>query len=178
MRKLAMFVVVTSVAVMTVITPATAAPVCDTPWGSRAESTPEMAAASLVDVRAGRHRCFDRLVLELDGQVEGYDVRYVRKFRADGSGDVVPLRGKGHLAITLRAPAYDDKGRATYQVEDRSQLVDVDGFRTFRQVAWGGTFEGSTTVGLGVRARLPVRVLTLDGPGNSTRLVVDVAHSW
>jgi hypothetical protein len=29
-----------------------------------------------------------------------------------------------------------------------------------------------------VRARLPFRVLTLDGPGAGTRLVIDVAHRW
>jgi len=29
-----------------------------------------------------------------------------------------------------------------------------------------------------VRARLPFRVLTLDGPGSGSRLVVDVAHYW
>ena len=52
------------------------------------------------------------------------------------------------------------------------------GYRTFRQVVYAGTFEGYTSVGLGVRARLPFRVLVLDGPGTSSRLVVDVAHHW
>lgn len=32
--------------------------------------------------------------------------------------------------------------------------------------------------GLGVRARLPFRAFTLPGPGNGTRLVIDVAHRW
>ena len=44
-----------------------------------------------------------------------------------------------------------------------TNVVNVTGFRTFRQVAWGGSFEGSTTLGLGVRARLPFRVTVLDG---------------
>ena len=52
------------------------------------------------------------------------------------------------------------------------------GYGTFRQVAWAGSFEGQSTIGLGVRARLPFRVLVLDGPGDDARLVVDVAHSW
>jgi hypothetical protein len=51
--------------------------------------------------------------------------------------------------------------------------VNVSGYRTFRQVAWAGSFEGVTTVGLGTRARLPFRVFTLPG-----RVVVDVAHRW
>jgi hypothetical protein len=40
-------------------------------------------------------------------------------------------------------------------------------------VAWAGSFEGQSTIGLGVRARLPFRVLQLPG-----RLVIDVAHHW
>jgi len=29
-----------------------------------------------------------------------------------------------------------------------------------------------------VRARLPFRVFVLAGPGNGSRLVIDVAHRW
>lgn len=61
---------------------------------------------------------------------------------------------------------------------DGVDVVDVDGYRTFRQVAYAGSFEGQTTLGLGVRARLPFRVFLLDGPGDGSRMVVDVAHRW
>ena len=37
---------------------------------------------------------------------------------------------------------------------------------------------GQTTLGLGVRARLPFRAFVLAGPGDGSRLVVDVAHLW
>ena len=50
--------------------------------------------------------------------------------------------------------------------------------RAFRQVAWAGSFEGYSSLGLGVRARLPFRVFALDGPDAGSRLVVDVAHFW
>jgi hypothetical protein len=56
--------------------------------------------------------------------------------------------------------------------------VDVTGFRTFRQVAYLGGFEELTQLGLGVRARLPFRVFLLDGPGDGSRLVIDVARRW
>ena len=46
------------------------------------------------------------------------------------------------------------------------------------QVAMVGSYEGRTTFGVGVRARLPMRVFTLDGPGTGSRLVIDVAHRW
>jgi hypothetical protein len=54
----------------------------------------------------------------------------------------------------------------------------VTGYQTFRQVAWAGSFEGYSSLGLGVRARLPFRVQTLPGPGAGSRLVLDVAHFW
>ena len=62
--------------------------------------------------------------------------------------------------------------------EGPAELVDVRGWTTFRQVAYAGCFEGQTTVGVGVRARLPFRVFALDGPGAGSRLVIDVAHRW
>ena len=58
------------------------------------------------------------------------------------------------------------------------ELANVAGYQTFRQVAYAGSFEGQTTLGLGVRARLPFRVFILAGPGDGSRLVVDVAHRW
>jgi hypothetical protein len=75
--------------------------------------------------------------------------------------------------VTVFAPAYDQSGNPTYTYPDRTELVDVTGYQTFRQVAWAGSFEGTTTVGLGVRARLPFRTYAL-----ADRLVVDVAHFW
>ncbi|EKA61646.1 hypothetical protein AB4028_08200 [Janibacter sp. RAF20_2_2] len=45
-------------------------------------------------------------------------------------------------------------------------------------MAWGGSWEGQTTIGVGTRARLPFKVTELTGPGDSTRLVIDVAHTW
>ena len=58
-----------------------------------------------------------------------------------------------------------------------SHLVDVSGFKSFRQVAWAGSFEGYTTIGVGMRRGLPFRVLVLAGPGRHSRIVVDVAHN-
>lgn len=57
-------------------------------------------------------------------------------------------------------------------------VEDVDGFTTLRSVVYGGGFDGYTTFGFGVRARLPFRVFVLDGPGGHSRIVMDVAHHW
>ena len=75
-------------------------------------------------------------------------------------------------------PSYDENYHATYNPANPLELRDVTGYRTFRQVVDAGSYEGYSSFGLGVRARLPFRVFALDGPGTSSRLVVDVAHRW
>lgn len=151
---------------------------CQTAWGSLAKTHSTTAVAPLTGVRAGRHACFDRLVLDVGGKADGHRVEYVPEVTEDGSGNVVPLRGGAKLQVIASAPAYDDQGRPTYTPANRRELADVTGWQTFRQVAWAGSFEGQSTFGLGVRARLPFRVSVLDGPGSGSRMVVDVAHSW
>jgi hypothetical protein len=151
---------------------------CPRGWGSLPEANNRMTAAPVTDVRTGRHACFDRLVVDIRGRAPGYDVRYVTNVTQDGSGFTVPLRGGAKLQVVVRAPAYDDAGRSTYKPANSRELTNVAGYSTFRQVAYAGSFEGQTTIGLGVRARLPFRVFTLAGPGSGTRLVVDVAHRW
>lgn len=151
---------------------------CPTGWGSLPEASSRTAIAQLRNVRTGRHACYDRLVVDLTGRPTGYRVQYVTAVAQDGSGHVVPLRGGAKLRIIVSAPAYDDNGRPTYRPANQRELTNVAGYRTFRQVAWAGSFEGQTTIGLGVRARLPFRTFTLTGPGSTTRLVVDVAHTW
>ena len=152
---------------------------CGLQWGSKAKADETPSAASVTNIRTGQHYCFDRLVIDLKGHVAGYNVRYVGQVAQDGSGKRVALRGQASLQVTVTAPSYNiDTGKATYSPANQAELSNVTGYQTFRQVAWAGSFEGYTTVGLGVRARLPFRVLTLDGPGSQSRLVVDVAHFW
>jgi hypothetical protein len=178
-----MFLIGLSVALVAVLAPVTGASAasgdCATTWGSLKEVGNAHPDSVIVNARAGRHACFDRFVVVLRGEAPGYRVRYVKKFVPDASGRVVQLRGDATLAVTmLGARAHDGQGRPTYRPSSRQDMVDVSGFRTFRQVYWGGTFEGTTNVGLGVRARLPFRVFVLDGPGDRSRLVIDVAHRW
>jgi hypothetical protein len=156
---------------------ASAAPYCGITWGSQAKTSTPKYTPLLTNVRAGRHACFDRLVIDLKGKRPGYDVRYAAVY-SEGKGAPVPLRGYD-MRIIVKAPAYDGKGRSTYNPRNKTEIVNVRNFCTFRQVAWAGTFEGQSTIGLGVRARLPFRVFTLAGPGpNQTMLVIDVAHHW
>jgi hypothetical protein len=177
-------------ALLTLVTPtwagaATASSACHVTWGSLAKSADGLRPPTdfVTRVRAGRDPCYDRLVVDLGGSAgrfRSYDVRYAAVF-TEGRGLPVPLRGAADLQIVVRAPSDDLAGHATYNPRDPDEAVGVRGFRTFRQVAFAGSFEGYTTFGLGVRARLPFRVFVLAGsPGDphGARLVVDVAHRW
>ncbi|MGH8910844.1 MAG: AMIN-like domain-containing (lipo)protein [Egibacteraceae bacterium] len=152
--------------------------ICGITWGSGGKSAEPMVTSPIVGVRAGQHQCYDRLVVDLAGPAPGYRVEYVPQVTQEGSGNEVPLRGGAKLRIVVLAPGYDvATGTPTFPAT-ASELVDVRDYQTFRQVTGAGSFEGQTTIGLGVRARLPFRVFTLDGPGVSSRLVIDVAHRW
>jgi hypothetical protein len=164
-----------------VTAPTATAATCAVTWGSLAKTSSPMTQRQIRGVRAGHHECYDRLVIDLNGWTSGatgYDVRYVDNVYQDGSGQVVPLRGGAKLQIVIKAPAYDTSGELIMEPDRLSELSDVNGFPTFRQVAYAGSFEGQTTIGLGVRARLPMRVFRLDGPELGQRVVIDVAHSW
>lgn len=157
------------------LTPAeAAAPYCGIRWGSTPEVVRTGSTGEVSDVRAGRHDCWDRLVLDVSGDARGYFVRYVDQVHMDGSGEPVPVRGGARLQVIVTAPAVPTDAWFL----PNGELLDTTGYRTFRHLAWAGSFEGQTTLGLGVRARLPFRVFLLDGPGTGSRVVVDVAHRW
>jgi hypothetical protein len=158
--------------------PGGTAPDCsDIPWGSVAKHAERMSGSPIVRVRASSQRCFDRVVIDLrSAPGAGWHVRY-GTVHEQGSGATVALRGSADLEVVALAPAHDVHGHATLPVPNRAELVDVAGFRDLRQVAFAGSFEGRTTIGLGVRSRLPFRVFAVSGP-SGTKLVIDIAHRW
>ncbi|MEU7132542.1 hypothetical protein [Streptomyces sp. NPDC046261] len=160
--------------------PTTAAAACATDWGSQSKVSTDTDYKPLRDIRTGRHDCFDRMVFDILGADTkgpiGYRVGYVDQMHQDGSGDVIPVAGGAILEVRVAAPSYDPAtGQPVYDGKAKQPLpgVDLTGYRTFRDARFGGSFEGDTQVGLGVRAKLPFRVFQ---EGN--RLVVDVAHAW
>jgi len=160
-----------------------AAPYCGITWGSTVKQGPSgtdpAAGQTLTNIRAGRHDCYDRLVFDVRGTApRSWRVAYVAGVTEDPTGNPVSLRGGAYLQVVVGVSDHDAAGRQTYRPANRRELVNVAGFSTFRQVAWAGSFEGLTSVGLGVRARLPFRVFTLSDSGGTSRVVVDVAHRW
>ncbi|MER5514553.1 hypothetical protein [Streptomyces sp. NPDC002763] len=157
--------------------PAVAAPAaavdCAVTWGSLDKTGDSVVSRRLVDVRAGQHECYDRLVFDAQGTAAdpiGYSVRYVDVLHQDPSDVVIPIKGGAILEISLFSPRYDP---ATGQPYPPLPAVDVTGYRTFREFKFTGGSEGYTQAGLGVRARLPFRVFQ-----TANHLVVDVAHTW
>jgi hypothetical protein len=145
---------------------AAAATVCHTPFGSLAKNDPRMGTGEIDGLRVGRHDCFDRLVVDIDGPAAGYNVRYVSQILSEGQGAVVPTPpGTAKLNVVIRHPSFS-----------RLTMPNVAGFTTFRKVVDAGSFEGQTTIGLAVRARLPFRVFVIQG--GHGKIVIDVAHRW
>lgn len=145
---------------------------CTQHWGTGAKHAGVMVQAQVRAVRAGQHTCFDRLVIDIGrGAKPGYRARYVHQIVQDPSGKVIPVRGHAKLLITVMAPA-----ASTFPANGR-HLADVSGFSALRQIVGAGSFEGLTSIGAGIRAKLPFRVFEVrDQVHRTTRLVIDVAH--
>lgn len=169
LRTLVLAVVFALVASVLLAGASASAAVCPTGWGSLPKTSAPMGTAAVVDVRAGQHACYDRVVFDLDGPAAGYDVRYVDTVLSEGQGAPLWVPGGARLAVVLHHPA----GALPHRVNQK--VLNVDGFPVLRSITFGGSFEGYTTYGVGVRARLPFRAFTLDDPG---RIVLDVARQW
>jgi hypothetical protein len=167
----ASLVVPVTAAAATTSASAATSPYCGISWGSMQKSSALMTRGAVTDVRSGQHACFDRLVVDIGsgaGAV-GYSVHYVDSVTGP-SGLPVAVAGGAKLQVTVNAPA---RSRVP-----SSGSISYSGWNTFRQLKWVASFEGYTDFGLGVRARLPMRVFTLPDTGGGQRLVIDVANRW
>jgi hypothetical protein len=132
-----------------------------TPAG--AQSTP-----TLVDVRAGRHPGFDRVVFEFQGAVPEHHVRYVDQLVEDGSGTPVSVAGSADLEVVFQgANAHEEDGTPSVSPRRFSP-----GLTAVKEVARIGDFEAVVSYGIGLDRRRPLTVSTLSGP---SRLVIGVS---
>jgi hypothetical protein len=158
------------VAAVAPASPATAAAPTAAP-ATAAPATAHPAAAGdaplLVDVRAARHRGFDRVVLEFRGGLpEVGGARYVDRLIADGSGRRIRIAGQAILRLDLqRARAHTDQGVATAPRRRAFALPNV------MTAVRAGDFEGVVSYGLGLARRGAFTITRLRAPD---RVVVDV----
>ena len=125
-------------------------------------------APTLVDVRAGRHPGFDRVVFEFRGAVPEHHVRYVEQLVEDGSGNPVSVAGNADLEVVFQG-ANAHKADGTPSVGPRRFSP---GLTAVKEVAQTGDFEAVVSYGIGLDRRRPLTVSTLSGP---SRLVIDVS---
>ena len=147
-----------------------------------------MAPDELYLVRAGRHDCYDRVVFDINGVipgagVAGYAVSYVQgEVAADASGEPVPTAGDAALQVVVRAPIFGtvsghQPGRPTPRVgDDFYSAAQLRSWDSLKQVTFAGSFEGQTTIAVGVPAQRPFRVGSLERDGY-THVYVDIAHA-
>lgn len=174
----ALFLTAMAAAGATEVSAASSAPYCGITWGSLPKAGGALSRSPLLGVRTGQHDCYDRVVFDFRGPATGFQAAYGSAFE-QGRGGKLSVAGGATIAVVLLDPAYDiQTGAVTFPHNTGDHVADVRGFRTLREVVYGGSFEGYTTMAIGVRARLPFRVLSLSGPGGRSRLIVDVADRW
>jgi hypothetical protein len=124
--------------------------------------------AELFAAAAGCHSTYDRFVIRGRLARPGYDVRYVNRIVADGSGNPISLLGTKRIRVVIRPARGHTSAGANLLPRVLTPLCS-----NLRQVKKAGDFEGVVTYGLGLRRRTGFRVFRLTAP---TRIVVDVAH--
>jgi hypothetical protein len=123
---------------------------------------------TLVDVRAGRHPGFDRVVFQFRGAVPQHRIRYVDQLVQDGSGNPVSVAGAADLEVVFHgANAHAEDGTPSVSPKRFSP-----GLTAVKEVAQIGDFEAVVSYGIGLDRRRPLTVSTLSGP---SRLVIDVS---
>ncbi|WP_433437620.1 AMIN-like domain-containing (lipo)protein [Nonomuraea sp. CA-141351] len=129
-----------------------------------------MEPAIVTGVRWAGHDTYDRVIVDLKGEVPGYNVRWVEQFLEEGSGKPIDVRGGAYLQVMLSpADAHDDKGKPTWA----GGPVFPAELGNLTEVVRTGDFEGHVGIGL-VLARQAA--FQLNEQGGPSRLIIDVAH--
>jgi hypothetical protein len=127
--------------------------------------------ANIVDVRAGTHDGYDRVVFEFAQGLPEFSLdRATPPFTQDASGAPIDVEGNSFLRLTMRG--------GTKQTEENTSSYDGPtdfdpGFPTLVDLVEGGDFEAQSTWYLGLSTEACVRVILLTNDG-APRLVIDV----
>jgi hypothetical protein len=120
----------------------------------------------LLRVTTGHHPTFDRVVFRFSSRAPGYNIRYVTRPTADGSGNRVALAGNAFLRVTMNSVASAQAGKPPAP-QGRQRPM----YPQLRALVGTGDFEGYVSYTLGLKEKDGFRAFTLRNPD---RLVVDV----
>src|SRR3954462_9569732 len=104
--------------------------------------------AELYRIDVACHASYDRFVIRARSGTPRYDVRYVSKIVADGSGNTVALQGTKRLRVTLHNARAHTQGGGVLLPGVKTPLCS-----NLRQLKLAGDFEGVVTFGLGLRRK-------------------------
>jgi hypothetical protein len=118
-------------------------------------------------VRVAKHpECgYDRLVVDINGKVPSYDVRYVGRVVADASGKTITMRGRRYLLITLK-PA---QGHTAAGAPTVARQVQLPGYPALQSWVLSGDAEGVVRIAVGLPGKVSIRTGELAG-----RIYIDV----
>ena len=155
-------------------------------WNTADKTATPFSTDALYGVRLGRHDCYDRVVLDINGPAEaGYAVRYVPVVTADGSGKPMPVPGTAALEVVLHAPpqGLDNSGHQPGRMFANTgdylyTATELAGWHSLRAIRFAGYFEGRSTLAIGISETLPFRVSTqLDATNHIRRIIIDITHA-
>lgn len=124
------------------------------------------------EVRTGSHECFERVVLELQGEgaMPGYRVQYVDDPVTLSPSDLeVDIAGAATLVLSVGAWMTTMEGDG-YQGPDQIDPTNVTAIQELRLIE---NFEGMHQWAIGLDRVRPFSVTTLSGP---PRIVVDIGR--
>jgi len=138
----------------------------------------------LVEIRAADHPekspGHSRISFFFRGGFPSYELGYLARVPAEGTGEPVRLPGNAFLRIRfVQAQAHDERGRSSVTAAPRPALD----YPTLRGYRFGGDYEGYLSYGLGLRVApgsdqaLPIRVLELTRSDGRYVIAVDVRHA-
>ncbi len=128
----------------------------------------DMVPALVTGVRAARHDGFDRVVVDFEGGIPGYTVRWKSKVETEGAGKPIDLKGGQALHVMLiPAVAHTEAGEPTWTGTSAEPLTAITG------IVSTGDFEGHVGIALTSEQSRTFRVKEYTDPA---RLVIDVGH--
>lgn len=135
-------------------------------WNNGLKNATNATEGSVNDIDAGRHRCYERIVVRHGGDPwVGYDVRYLSSVATEGKGDPVNMgAGNKILRVMVDSPPYNHFGYSTTPnvpgaklrtwtnaAHTKWQTINFGSYKTVKVGKWLGSQHASTSFALGLK---------------------------